>query len=170
LSAAIEAYLDELLVRLDPALVGFCWPMRGEFDLLPLMTRRAQSGARAALPVVVAPDAPLAWRAWRPGAETSRDRYGIPFPTRGESVVPDLVVVPLVGFDAAGFRLGYGGGYFDRTMAAMRPRPVAVGVGFETGRIETIDPRQHDVALDWLVTETGIHAPAGRKPQARNKR
>ncbi|MDR0634402.1 MAG: 5-formyltetrahydrofolate cyclo-ligase, partial [Azoarcus sp.] len=113
----------------------------------------------AALPVVVAKDAPLIFRRWLPGQALARDRYGIPFPPCGEAIEPELVLVPLNAFDARGYRLGYGGGYFDRTLSAMRPR--TAGIGFELGREADVLPRAHDYPLDWLVTEAGA-MPAAR--------
>jgi 5,10-methenyltetrahydrofolate synthetase len=109
----------------------------------------------AALPVVVDAGAPLAFRAWTRETPLVADRYGIPTPASGEFVTPDLILLPLNGFDGAGYRLGYGGGYFDRTLAALRPRPLAVGVGFEINRLASIDPQAHDQRLDWIVTEAG---------------
>jgi 5-formyltetrahydrofolate cyclo-ligase len=83
----------------------------------------------------------------------------------GAWLMPDLILLPLNGFDAAGYRLGYGGGYFDRTLAALSPRPLAVGVGFEINRLDSIQPESHDQRLDWIVTEAGAFRPvdaAGR--------
>lgn len=87
------------------------------------------------------------------------DRYGIPTPVTGDFMQPDLILLPLNGFDAAGYRLGYGGGYFDRTLAALSPRPLAVGVGFEVNRLPSIRPESHDQRLDWVVTEAGAFRP-----------
>jgi hypothetical protein len=87
------------------------------------------------------------------------DRYGIPIPADGAALMPDIVLLPLLAFDAQGFRLGYGGGYFDRTLAAMVPRPQAIGVGFELGRVADIRPQAHDARLDAIVTEAGVFAP-----------
>jgi 5,10-methenyltetrahydrofolate synthetase len=84
------------------------------------------------------------------------DRHGIPIPSAGEELRPNVVLLPLVAFDPQGFRLGYGGGYFDRTLAAMVPRPLAIGVGFELGRVADIRPQAHDIPLDATVTEAGI--------------
>jgi len=114
---------------------------------------------RTALPVVVAEGQPLAFREWTPETPLAPDRYGIPTPTAGEWLTPDLILLPLNGFDAAGFRLGYGGGYFDRTLAALAPRPLAVGVGFEINRVDSIRPEAHDQRLDWIVTENGAFRP-----------
>ncbi|HEX7968557.1 MAG TPA: 5-formyltetrahydrofolate cyclo-ligase, partial [Stellaceae bacterium] len=82
--------------------------------------------------------------------------FDIPAPKARQVVRPDILVVPLVGFDAANYRLGYGGGYFDRTLAALDPRPVTVGAGFEASRIATIFPQPHDIALDYIVTEAQL--------------
>ncbi len=113
------------------------------------------AGSLAALPVVVAEATPLAFRAWDKESALVPDRYGIPTPVDGEWLVPELILLPLNGFDAAGYRLGYGGGYFDRTLAALSPRPLAVGVGFEINRLASIRPELHDQRLDWIVTEAG---------------
>jgi 5,10-methenyltetrahydrofolate synthetase len=86
----------------------------------------------------------------------SEDRHGIPIPGGGPAIDPDIVLLPLVAFDTAGYRLGYGGGYFDRTLAARVPRPLAIGVGFELGRVADIRPQGHDVRLDAVVTEAGV--------------
>lgn len=112
-------------------------------------------GLRVALPVVVAKGQPLVFRAWWPGAALARGVWGIPYPADGEIIVPDAVIAPLVGFDAAGFRLGYGGGFFDRTLAAITPSPIAIGVGHPIAAIPTIYPQPHDVAMDWIVTGDG---------------
>lgn len=144
-----------------PRVAAFCWPVRHEPDLRALLAAWSAAGTRAALPVVVAAEAPLAFRAWEPGSLLEPDRYGIPTPVAGEFLVPDLILLPLNGFDAAGYRLGYGGGYFDRTLAALVPRPLAVGVGFEINRLETILPGPHDQRLDWIVTEAGAVRVSG---------
>ena len=112
-----------------------------------------------ALPVVVGEGQPLSFREWTPETPLAPDRYGIPTPTAGEWLTPDLILLPLNGFDAAGYRLGYGGGYFDRTLAALAPRPLAVGIGFEINRIDSIRPEAHDQRLDWIVTENGAFRP-----------
>ncbi|PKO36983.1 MAG: 5-formyltetrahydrofolate cyclo-ligase [Betaproteobacteria bacterium HGW-Betaproteobacteria-6] len=148
--------VEHLLAALPvPRVVAFCWPIKHEPDVRAVVERWAALGAKAALPVVVAEDTPLAFREWTAQTPLEADRYGIPTPLAGDFVVPDLILLPLNGFDAAGYRLGYGGGYFDRTLAALSPRPLAVGVGFETNRLDTIRPESHDQRLDWIVTEAG---------------
>jgi 5,10-methenyltetrahydrofolate synthetase len=173
--AAIAKHLDELFVRLTspdfpgeaggtvvPAAAGslrvlaFCWPFRAEADLRGWVEHwlAADAARVAVLPVVVAKDAPLVFRRWQPGMTLALDRYGIPFPAAGPTLEPDLVLVPLNAFDARGYRLGYGGGYFDRTLVSLRA--ITVGVGFELGRVADVLPQAHDRALDWLVTEAGV--------------
>jgi 5,10-methenyltetrahydrofolate synthetase len=153
LSARIVAHL--LAVLPVPRVVAFCWPIKHEPDVRAIVPHWAAAGAQAALPVVVAEDSPLAFRHWAPDTPLAPDRYGIPTPTAGEWMIPDLILLPLNGFDGDGYRLGYGGGYFDRTLAALFPRPLAVGVGFEVNRLDSIRPESHDQRLDWLVTEAG---------------
>ena len=159
LSARIMSHL--LATFSPPAVAAFCWPIKGEPDVRELLLRWMDCGVQAALPVVLAEDAPLAFRAWLPEAPLQPDRYGIPTPVTGEWLVPDLILLPLNGFDAAGYRMGYGGGYFDRTLAAFEPRPLAIGVGFEINRLESIRPEAHDQRLDWIVTEAGAFRTGG---------
>lgn len=148
--------VDHLLASLPmPGVIAFCWPIKHEPDVRAVVERWVALGARAALPVVMAEEAPLAFRLWTADTPLEADRYGIPTPVAGDLVRPDTILLPLNGFDAAGYRLGYGGGYFDRTLAAMSPRPLAVGVGFEINRLDSIRPEIHDQRLDWIVTEAG---------------
>lgn len=159
LSSRIEAHLAALLESVPARSLAFCAPVRGEFDARPLAARLIGRGWRAAMPVVVAAGAPMEFRGWTPDAEMALDRHGIPIPNGGVAPAPELLLLPLVAFDARGFRLGYGGGYFDRTLAAMVPRPLAVGVGYELGRVADTHPAAHDIALDALVTEAGVFRP-----------
>lgn len=158
LTQAIELHLDQLIERMQPSVLAFCWPYRAEPDLRAWVARWLARGLgrRAALPVVLEKDAAMEFRKWAPGDALKNDRHGIPFPAKGESVVPDVVLVPLNAFDAHGYRLGYGGGYFDRTLAGMDVR--TVGVGFELGRADSVLPQVHDRPMDWVVTEAGAMA------------
>jgi len=158
-SAAIDAHLTTLLSALSPQVIAFCWPLRNEFDCRPLVIRLLAAGWRACQPVVVAPAAPMVFRAWTPGSPMTTDRHGIPIPATDETILPDIVLLPLVAFDEQGYRLGYGGGYFDRTLAVMSPRPLAIGVGFELACIDSVRPEPHDIPLDAIVTEAGIRRP-----------
>ncbi len=105
----------------------------------------------------------MSFRTWTPSSAMTTDRYGIPIPLGGQEVLPDIVLLPLVAFDPQGFRLGYGGGYFDRTLGSLVPRPLAIGVGFELARVADIRPQAHDIPLDAVVTEAGIE----RSPKPR---
>ena len=116
----------------------------------------ARSGGRAALPVVVAENTPLAFRAWTPETRLEADRYGIPSPVEGDWLTPQALLLPVNGVDERGYRIGYGGGYFDWTLATLSPRPLAIGVGFELARVADINPEAHDMPLDALVTEAGV--------------
>lgn len=157
LTSRLETHLDALVARLAPTVLAFCWPYRGEPDLRAWVSRWVAHGDGservAALPVVLEKATPMVFRKWVPGMELSFDRHGIPHPPEGDAIVPDVVLVPCNAFDAGGYRLGYGGGYFDRTLAVIDP--VAIGVGFEFGRAETVFPQPHDCPMDWIVTEDG---------------
>jgi 5-formyltetrahydrofolate cyclo-ligase len=110
-------------------------------------------GTRLALPVIVERGQPLVFREWQPGSLMTQGVWNVPMPESGQAVMPDLLVVPFVGFDAKGYRLGYGGGFYDRTIAAMPTKPRTIGVGFNLGRLETIYPQPHDIALERIITE-----------------
>ena len=156
----IMEHLDWLIGQLAPRVLAFCWPFRAEADCRRWVERWLDEDTTrlAALPVVLERGAPLTFRRWSPEAELAFDRHGIPFPAHGEEVCPDVALVPLNAFDARGYRLGYGGGYFDRTLATMPM--VAVGVGFELGRENDVLPQAHDRAMHWLVTEAGVFSAA----------
>jgi 5,10-methenyltetrahydrofolate synthetase len=154
-SAAIEARLQSVVAARRPGLIAFCWPLRQEFDCRGFVIRLLAEGWRACQPVVVRRDAPMAFRAWTPQAPMTTDRHGIPIPDTAACETPDVILLPLVAFDAAGYRIGYGGGYFDRTLAALEPRPLAIGVGFELALVASTRPGPHDIRLDAIVTEAG---------------
>jgi 5,10-methenyltetrahydrofolate synthetase len=156
LSARIEALLAALLMPLSPRTLAFCAPVRGEFDIRPLASLLLQRGWHAAMPIADLAGAPMNFRSWTPATEMAIDRHGIPVPAAGPHIAPDIILLPLLAFDPLGYRLGYGGGYFDRTLAALVPRPLAIGVGFELARVEDIRPQKHDLPLDAIVTEAGI--------------
>jgi 5-formyltetrahydrofolate cyclo-ligase len=141
---------------LSDALLGFYWPIRGEIGPHPLVRHLVERGARAALPVVIEKGQPLEFWAWRPGTPLRRGVWDIPIPAERQVVRPTALLVPLVGFDRRGYRLGYGGGYYDRTLAALDPRPLTIGIGYEIGRLETIHPQPHDIPMDAIVTEAGL--------------
>lgn len=156
LSTMLEARLESAFADRAPGVLAFCWPIRGEFDARPLVERLIAAGWRATIPTVTEPEAPMSFRVWSPGAVMEADPFGIPIPAHRECLTPDVVLLPLVAFDDAGYRLGYGGGYFDRTLAAMVPRPLAWGVGFEAARTASVGPQAHDIPLDAVITECAV--------------
>jgi len=151
----IEAELRGLLAE-RPGILGVYWPFRAEFDPRPLIDWAVAAGRMVALPVVVDKKGPLEYRAWRPGEPLVDGVWNIPVPEKRDIVTPAIVLAPLVGFDGGCYRLGYGGGYFDRTLAALSPRAFAIGIGFEGQLLETIYPQSFDVPMDLIVTEAGI--------------
>lgn len=152
----IEGRLRAVLAERLGITLGVYWPFQAEFDPRPLIDWLIAAGSAAALPAVIDKKGPLEYRAWRPGDPLVDGVWGIPIPERRDIVAPEVVLAPLVGFDQAGYRLGYGGGYFDRTLAALTPRPMAIGVGFELSSIETIYPQAHDIPMDLIVTEASL--------------
>lgn len=161
--AALTERIAERLEALigDPAglVVSAYWPFRGEPDLKPLLARLREQGAITALPVVVQKAHPLEFRAWKSGDKLDRGVWNIPIPAQGEVVIPDVAIAPVVGFDRQCYRLGYGGGFFDRTLAAMEHLPLVIGVGYSLQSIATIHPQPHDIAMSMIVTETATHLP-----------
>jgi 5-formyltetrahydrofolate cyclo-ligase len=157
-STLIEASLREGFGPLAGMIVAFYWPFQGEFDARPFVTDLRGRGVRAVLPAVVAKGQPLEFREWWPGVAMANGVYDLPVPDGTPVLTPDALLIPALGFGSQGDRLGYGGGYFDRTLAALHPKPLAVGLAFELSRIATIVPQPHDVLMDFIVTETGIEA------------
>ena len=152
-SARIADRLDAAIARFSGRIVGTYWPFRGEPDLRNWGLGLIERGARLALPVVIQKGWPLEYRIWTPGDPLERGVWNILVPSRGPAVLPDIVIAPVVGFDDARYRLGYGGGFFDRTLAAMPRKPVAIGVGYANSRITTIYPQLHDIPMDVIVTD-----------------
>ena len=141
------------------AVVAGYWPIRGEPDLRPLLSRLHEAGVTFALPVVETLAAPLVFRRWTPRMRMERGHWNIAVPpAAAETVIPGLVLAPCLGWDGGCFRLGWGGGYFDRTLAALAPQPFAIGVALAAARLSTIYPQPHDVPMDAIVTEKGVAA------------
>lgn len=151
--ARIVGALEQVLGETRGAVVSAYWPFRGEPDLRSLLSKLTATGTRIALPVVMAKGKPLVFREWKQGCRLERGIWNIPYPADGEAVLPDVVIAPLVGFDPALYRLGYGGGFFDRTLAALGGSVRAIGVGYSRGEIPTIHPQPHDIAMSAIVTE-----------------
>jgi len=150
----IGTKLDELVTARGCTAIGLFWPIKLEIDLLSwahALERR--SGVTLCLPVVVARSEPLEYRRWSQGEPLARGIWDIPVPQARDTIVPDLMLAPVVGFDRAKYRLGYGGGYFDRTLASLPRRPLTVGIGYEFSALDTIFPQPHDIPMDEVMTE-----------------
>jgi len=155
--AALAAQLRELLAPLQGTL-AFTWPIKHEFDARALITDwlAADAARRAALPVVLQRHTPLKFRAWTPTTRMRGAGFGTSVPDEGEWLTPTALLIPLVGYDAAGYRLGYGGGYYDRTLATFSPQPYKIGVAYADCMLDSIEPQDHDIRMDVLVTEQGL--------------
>jgi 5,10-methenyltetrahydrofolate synthetase len=156
-SASLEAFVPVAA----GTVVGFCWPFKAEIDARFAVRHWREQGAVAALPAVVEKTGPLQFREWWPGAPMKAGVYDIPIPDGTRVLAPDVAIVPMNGFDQHGYRLGYGGGYFDRTIAALEHRVLAIGVTYEALRLPTIYPQVHDIYMDFVVTEAGIYRGGG---------
>ncbi len=151
MSTEIANRLDGIIG--DPAgrVVSLYWPFRGEPDLRTWMGSIAARGGVPALPVVIEKAQPLIFRAYRPGDPLEKGVWNIPIPAKGDPIIPDIVISPLVGVDPGNYRLGYGGGFFDRTLASLPRKALVIGVGYEMQRIPTIHPQSHDIPMNQIV-------------------
>jgi 5-formyltetrahydrofolate cyclo-ligase len=136
-----------------PLVLGIYWPFRNEIDVREVAHRHIEAGGIVALPVVVEKNAAVQFWRWRPEVPMSRGMYNIPIPGEREVVAPEVLIAPLVGFDRAGYRLGYGGGYYDRTLAASAPRPRTLAIAFAEAELETIHPQPHDIPMTRIITD-----------------
>ena len=152
----VVALLRDRIPDPGDATIGFYWPFKGEIDLRSFLRALLAEGAKAALPAVIEKGHPVEFRAWYPGVRLERGIWDIPVPAPGNPARPTMLFVPLVGFDGAGYRLGHGGGYYDRTLAALTPKPFCIGVGYDATRLDTIHPQPHDVPMDAIATESGF--------------
>jgi 5-formyltetrahydrofolate cyclo-ligase len=151
-TSVIARDLDQLIPSDSDTVISVYWPIKAEPDLRPWMNAVSERGVHIALPVAIALGQPLIFREWRPGARMARGLWKIPYPADGAEIVPSVVVAPVVGFDKNCFRLGYGGGFFDRTLARLAATPLVIGVGHTGALIPTIFPQPHDIPMDWIVT------------------
>jgi 5-formyltetrahydrofolate cyclo-ligase len=162
-NAALVERLAALLGDVAGESIALYWPVRDEPALEPLPSRWSAAGARLALPVVVAPSTPLRFVAWRPGDPMVEGAYRIPRPAADAPLRPTVVIVPCVGFDARGWRLGYGGGFYDRTLEALSadgaPAPRAIGVAWDEGRLDAFEPLPTDRPLAAIVTPSSTLRP-----------
>ncbi|MCR8828205.1 5-formyltetrahydrofolate cyclo-ligase [Pseudosulfitobacter koreensis] len=153
--ATLIAELDDFIAPQANMCIAVYWPIRGEPDLRPWMHKVQAAGAQVLLPVMVAEQTPLEFHTWWPDCRMKRGLWNILEPAEGEARVPDVVIAPLVGVDEALYRLGNGGGYYDRTLVRLNPRPRVVGVGFAGCLVPTIYPMPWDVPMDVVVLSDG---------------
>lgn len=156
-TAALADGLDRIVAPKPGATIAVYWPIRGEPDLRPWMERAHAAGARILLSVVVEKHHPLEFHAWSPGCRMTRGFWNILVPADGAPHIPDIVIAPLVGVDAGLYRLGNGGGYYDRTLARLAPRPRIIGVGFAGCLVPTIYPMSWDVPMTEVLLSDGTH-------------
>jgi 5,10-methenyltetrahydrofolate synthetase len=151
------------LIQRPDTVIGAYWPIKGEFDPLPALHRWKEDGElldepqprRIGLPVVDKVHRTLRFHVWYPGCPMEEDAFGIPKPKDTEVIVPTLLFVPCVGYGIGGYRLGYGGGFYDRTLATLSPKPFTVGLGFTDGFVDDFEPEPHDEPLDTILNENG---------------
>jgi 5-formyltetrahydrofolate cyclo-ligase len=157
-SVHLQQVLRVWLVGRSERSIGAYWPIKGEFDALPALYRwsEAEPGRRIGLPVINRDTKQLRFHVWYPGCPMEEDAYGIPKPKDTEAFEPELLLVPCVGYGPKGLRLGYGGGFYDRTLADLRPRPFTVGVGYAHGHVPWLEGEPHDVPLDAMLVEDGV--------------
>ncbi len=159
--AAGQAITDHFLAdipRTSGASVAGYFPIRSEADPVPLMAELQQLGHTCALPRVAGADQPLRFFRWTPGGKTDEGAFGTRVPVKkAAEIIPDILLVPLVAFDLSGFRLGYGGGFYDRTLAGLRAKRscLAVGIAYSAQEYDTLPHDVYDQPLDWVVSEKG---------------
>ena len=180
----LQRVLRIWLVGRPDQVIGAYWPIKGEFDPLPALYRWQEDAQLASLgdnqdagqaepamvteslaqhqrrkiglPVVDKVSKTLSFHAWYPGCPMEEDAYGIPKPKDTEQVAPSLLLVPCVGWGPGGYRLGYGGGFYDRTLSSIAPPPVTVGLGYSMGWLPELLPEAHDVPLDAILSDEGV--------------
>lgn len=142
--------------------ISLYWPFRGEPDLRPLIDRFTDEGATCLLPIATRLGERLTFRSYQSGDRLVRGLWDIPVPEGGERMEPDIVIAPVVGFDRRLYRLGYGGGFFDRTLESLGPSALAIGVGYDSQAIPTIHPHRHDIPMAIIITQSRILRQGGQ--------
>jgi 5,10-methenyltetrahydrofolate synthetase len=155
--ARMDTHIERVFPDLVHGVIAFCWPYRNEYDVRHLAAALRRRGAKTAMPVVVAPKTPLIFREWHPGVELVKGPLDIPYPVGSPEVTPDNVLLPMLGWDGDGYRLGYGGAFFDRTLASLAKRPRVIGLTYEQAYLKSIHPQPHDIPVDFVVTERGVY-------------
>ena len=166
-SDQLQSVMRIWLVGRTDTVIGAYWPIKGEFDPLPALHRWKEDGElldepqrrQIALPVVDKVHKTLSFHTWYPGCPMEDDAFGIPKPKDTEIVEPTLIFVPCVGFGPDGYRLGYGGGFYDRSLANWQPKPFTVGLAYDFGWLPEMAPEAHDVPLDAILSDTGTMWP-----------
>ncbi|MEO8543851.1 MAG: 5-formyltetrahydrofolate cyclo-ligase [Betaproteobacteria bacterium] len=166
-AALLQDVMRIWLVGRPDTVIGAYWPIKGEFDPLPALHRWKEDGElidqpqprRIGLPVVDKVHKTMVFHSWYPGCRMEEDAYGIPKPKDTEVIVPTLLFISCVGYGPGGHRLGYGGGFYDRTLAVLQPRPFTVGLGFTQGFLSDLEPEDHDIPLDAILNENGAVWP-----------
>ncbi|MDR2154735.1 MAG: 5-formyltetrahydrofolate cyclo-ligase [Burkholderiaceae bacterium] len=169
---ALQQVMRIWLLGRPDTVIGAYWPIKGEFDPLPALHRWKEDGElmdepqrrRIGLPVMDKVHKTLSFHLWYPGCPMEEDAYGIPKPKDTEVIVPTLLLVPCVGYGPGGYRMGYGGGFYDRTLAALRPRPFTVGLSFACGFIDNFEPQPHDQPLDAILNDNGVMTTSFKPP------
>jgi 5,10-methenyltetrahydrofolate synthetase len=166
-AANLQQVMRIWLVGRPETVIGAYWPIKGEFDTLPALHRWKEDGElidqpqlrKIGLPVVDKVHKTMSFHAWYPGCPMEDDAYGIPKPKDTELIVPTLLFVACVGYAAGGYRLGYGGGFYDRMLSTLSPRPFTVGLGFGTDFLPDFEPEPHDLPLDAILNDNGVVWP-----------
>jgi len=153
----IDGYLERSFPGLARCRLAFCWPIKGEYDARHLARTLRARGALTALPVVIAPRTALIFREWHPGITLTKGPLDIPYPADSQQITPNAVLLPMNGWDRQGYRLGYGAGFFDRTLASLAKRPLVIGVSYELAKMDSIHPQSWDLPMDYVVTERGVY-------------
>ncbi|KRA41685.1 5-formyltetrahydrofolate cyclo-ligase [Devosia sp. Root635] len=154
--AAARHFFDAIPLGAGDVVAAY-WRIRDELDCQPILVKLMDSNQTVVLPVVLGPEQPLDLRVWEQGASLYESGFGTLAPSElAPRAEPDIVIMPLLAFDGRGTRLGYGGGYYDRTLATMTKKPKLIGLAFAAQELDRIPREAHDVPLDAVVTEAGV--------------
>lgn len=153
----IQQRLVSLLTAMPMGVISFYMPIHGEINCQPVIENLLGRGWRAALPKIIAKNTALQFRQWTTDSKMQPEIWQIPVPQNTAELTPDVLLIPLVGFDTNLHRLGNGGGFYDRSLAAITPKPLAIGIGLESLKLTDIEPQPHDIAMDIVVTEQAIY-------------
>jgi len=156
---AAAGHFYDTIAPAEGAVISGYWPVGDEFDVRPILERAHGAGLACCLPVVMGKNKPLIFRRWEPGDVLHPATLGIPVPPpEADELVPTILLVPMLAFDEAGHRLGYGGGFYDMTLAALREAgpTLAVGCAFEGQKVASVPHNDQDEKLDWILTEQRI--------------